>query len=80
MPKTVNAIYKNGVFKPLEKVNIKPNKMIDLVIFPTEEDLPNLVKDQKKNLSRLRGRGKSKLADLSRNHDKYLYQSRQQSS
>jgi predicted DNA-binding antitoxin AbrB/MazE fold protein len=26
MPKTIDSIDENGVFKPLEKVNIKPQK------------------------------------------------------
>lgn len=74
MPKTIDAIYENGVFKPLEKVNIKPQKKIKLVIFPSEEDIPNLVKSQKKFLSRLCGIGKSKLGNLSLNHDKHFKQ------
>lgn len=73
MPKTIDAIYENGVFKPLEKVNIESKKKIKLVIFPSEEDIPNLVESQKKSLSRLCGIGRSKLGDLSLNHDKYLY-------
>ena len=34
MPKTIDAIYENGVFKPLEKVNIESKKKIKVVIFP----------------------------------------------
>ncbi len=74
MPKTIHAIYKDGVFKPLQKVNIKPNQKIELLIFPSEEDIPELVKAQKEALSTLCGVGKSGLSDLSRMHDKYLYQ------
>jgi len=48
MPKTIDAIYENGVFKPLEKVNIKPKKKLKLVMFPSKEDIPNLVESQKK--------------------------------
>lgn len=74
MPKMIHAIYKNGVFKPLQKVKIKPNQKIELLIFPSQEEIPELVKAQKKALSKLCGVGKSGLSDLSRRHDKYLYQ------
>lgn len=69
----IHAIYKDGVFKPLQKIKIKPNQKIELLIFPSEEEIPELVKAQKKVLSKLRGVGKSELSDLSRRHDKYLY-------
>ena len=74
MLKTIHAIYKDGVFKPLQKVNIKSNQKIELLVFPSEEEIPELVKAQKKALSKLCGIGESGLSDLSRRHDKYLYQ------
>lgn len=77
MSKTIHAIYKKGVFKPLEKVNIKPNQKIELLIFPSEEEITELVKSQRKALSKLCGIGESGLSDLSRRHDKYLYQKSQ---
>lgn len=80
MPKTIDAIYEDGVFKPLEKVNLKHNKKIELVIFPTEEDIPDFMKAQKKTLSRLCGIGCSNLGDLGRNHDKYLYRETHETS
>lgn len=58
----------------MEKVNIKPNQKIELLIFPSDEEIPELVKSQKKALSKLCGVGNSGLSDLSREHDKYLYQ------
>ena len=73
MLKTIHAIYKDGVFKPLQKVNIKSNQKIELLIFPSEEEIQKLVKTQKKALSKLCGVGKSGLSDISRRHDKYLY-------
>lgn len=80
MPKTIDAIYEDGVFKPLEKINLKHNKKIELVIFPIEGDIPDLVKAQKKTLSKLCGIGHSNLGDLSRNHDKYLYREKHETS
>ncbi len=73
MPKMIHAIYKDGVFKPLQKVTVKPNQKIELLVFPSEQEIPELVKAQKKALSKLCGIGKSGLSDLSRRHDKYLY-------
>lgn len=78
MIKVIHAIYKDGVFKPLQKVNIKSNQKFELIIFPSEEAIPELVKAQKKALSKLCGIGESGLADLSRRHDKYLYRRGQQ--
>ena len=32
MPKTVEAIYENGVFKPLEKIDLKQHQKIEIFI------------------------------------------------
>ncbi|MEK6546184.1 MAG: antitoxin family protein [Nitrospinota bacterium] len=32
MPKTVEAIYENGVFKPLEKIDLKEHQKIEIFI------------------------------------------------
>lgn len=80
MSQTITAIYEDGVFKPLQKVNIKPHQKAELIIFPEEkasplpEDAQKLVKAQKKALRKLCGIGNSGLSDIAENHDKYLYQ------
>ncbi len=32
MPKVIEAIYENGVFKPLQKVNFRPGSKVRIVI------------------------------------------------
>ena len=68
MSQVINAIYENGVFKPLENVSIKEHKRVRIII-------ENEVESQEKNsLS-----GIIDIAtdcpdtDLSIHHDKYLY-------
>lgn len=79
MSQTIKAIYEDGVFKPLQKVNIKPHQKAELIVFPEEEtdlspeDARKLVESQKKALSKLCGIGNSGIGDIGRNHDKYLY-------
>ncbi|MEW6556038.1 MAG: antitoxin family protein [Elusimicrobiota bacterium] len=70
---TVTAVYENGIFRPLEKVKLPEHKKIQLMIFPAEEEIPQLVKSQKKALKKYCGIIKSGRTDVSRNHDKYLY-------
>ncbi len=80
MSQTITAIYEDGVFKPLQKVNIKPHQKAELIIFPEgefsllPEDAQKLVKAQKKALAKFVGIGNSGLSDVAENHDKYLYQ------
>ncbi len=78
MSQTITAIYEDGVFKPLQKVNIKPHQKAELIIFPEEADLSpeearKLVESQKKALAKFCGIGNSGLSDVAQNHDKYLY-------
>ncbi len=70
MPKTIEAIYENGVFKPLEKVNIPEHKKLRITLTNKAESktrercsLAGII-DIAKNCSD---------SDLSINHDKYLY-------
>jgi predicted DNA-binding antitoxin AbrB/MazE fold protein len=69
MAKTIEAIFENGVFKPLEKVDIKEHEKV-LVIFPypgenqTKECSLYGIIDIAKDCSD---------TDLSIHHDKYLY-------
>ncbi len=70
MSHIINAIYENGVFKPLEKVAIKEHEKIKLIIanetahLPAEECSLAGIIDIAKDCSD---------TDLSIHHNKYLY-------
>ena len=70
MSKVINAIYEDGVFKPLEQVDIKEHKKVKIILATeieyaiTEEcNLAGII-DVAKDCSD---------TDLSSHHDKYLY-------
>jgi len=80
MPKTITAIYEDGVFKPLQKVDIKPHQKAKIIISQEEdfinlspEEARKLAESQRKALARFCGIGHSGLSDVAENHDKYLY-------
>ena len=70
MPKVIEAIYENGVFKPLEKVDIEEHKRIKIILpskieyAPSEECTLEGIIDIAKDCFN---------TDLSTHHDKYLY-------
>ena len=70
MHKAIDVVFEDGVFKPLEKVNVKEHKKIKILL--TEE-----VEYTSKEACTLAGIidiAKDCLdIDLSTNHDKYLY-------
>jgi len=41
MPKVIEAIYENGVFKPLEKVDIEEHKRIKIILPSKIEYIPS---------------------------------------
>ncbi|MBI5197352.1 MAG: antitoxin family protein [Nitrospirae bacterium] len=70
MSKVIDAIYENGVFKPLEKVDIMEHKRVKIILATEIEtaereacDLSGIV-DIAKDCPD---------TDLSSHHDKYLY-------
>jgi len=76
MTKTVNAIYEDGVFKPVKKVQLPEHERFRLTISPLEEgesEIKKTVTMQKRALKKLIGIGSSGSSDGSVNHDKYLY-------
>lgn len=73
MSNSVTAIYEDGVFRPLQKVNLPEHQKIKLIILQNEDDSINLVKFQKKALTKLSGIGNSGFTDIARKHDKFLY-------
>ena len=68
MPKTVEAVYEEGVFRPLEKVKLHEHQKVELSIY-TEDEKAEAVKAA---LSII-GIGKSAIRDASIKHDEYLY-------
>lgn len=70
MSKVINAIYEDGVFKPLEKVDIKEHKKVKIILATeveyavTEECSLAGIIDIAKDCPD---------TDLSSHHDKYLY-------
>ncbi len=74
----VSAVYENGVFKPMDEISLREHSRVSLVISSIDlelgDDSPETVKSQKEALAELIGIGSSGLADVSDNHDKYLYQ------
>jgi predicted DNA-binding antitoxin AbrB/MazE fold protein len=70
MPKVIDAVFENGVFKPLEKVNFPEHKKLKIILEGQPEDtsgeicsLTGII-DIAKDCSD---------TDLSSHHDKYLY-------
>ena len=70
MSESLKVIYENGVFKPLQKVNLKEHQKLELIIKRAIKDAS--VSKQKSPL-RLIGLFESDVDDLAVNHDTYLY-------
>jgi len=70
MPKVIEAIYENGVFKPLEKIDIEEHRKIKIV-------LPSEIESASQKECTLEGIidiAKDCFdTDLSTHHDRYLY-------
>ncbi len=71
MTEAIPAVYKDGKFKPLQKVNLPEHKHVHLILIPDEE--AELLNSQKKELSRITGIGRGNKTDVVRKHDRYLY-------
>ena len=72
MSKSISAIYEDGMFKPLQHINLREHQRVKLEIIPELET--SLVESQKRALLEIAGIGNSGLTDVARNHNKYLYQ------
>jgi predicted DNA-binding antitoxin AbrB/MazE fold protein len=72
MIKAIVAVYEDGIFKPLQKIDLPEHKHVHLVVIP-EEDV-RLLELQKKELSSIIGIGKSGISDVSHRHDQYIYE------
>lgn len=71
MSEAIPAVYEDGMFKPLQKVDLPEHKHVHLILIPEEEAA--LLKFQKKELSKIVGIGRSGKTDVARKHDRYLY-------
>ncbi|MDQ3130687.1 MAG: DUF104 domain-containing protein [Acidobacteriota bacterium] len=62
---TVEAIYENGVFRPLQKVNFQEGEKVEIIIkLPEEKDSAEMIPDLAIDLE---------ISDLATNVDYYLY-------
>ena len=71
MTESIPAVYEDGIFKPLQKVNLPEHKHVHIMVMPEEE--VELLESQKKALSGIIGKGSSGLTDVAGKHDRYLY-------
>lgn len=71
MSEAIPAVYEDGMFKPLQKVDLPEHKHVHLILIPEEEAA--LLKSQTKELSKIVGIGRSGKIDVARKHDRYLY-------
>lgn len=68
MSKVIEAIYENGVFKPLTKPHLKEHEKVELTVSTKVE-----IDDAVKNALSIIGIGESPFKDASIKHDEYLY-------
>jgi len=70
MLKTIEVIYENGVFKPIDKVDLKEHEKIRIIL-QTEVDRPSSNGNKLEGIFNIAGDCTD--SDLSVDHDKYLY-------
>ena len=84
MARAFNAMYENGVFKPLEKVRLKNKQRVRLTVIekplkrvakstPKRRQVPSQADGDSHPAQRIVGLFKSGTHDLAKNHDGYLY-------
>lgn len=71
MTESIPAVYEDGIFKPLQKVNLPEHKHVHIMVMA--EDELELLQSQQKALSKIIGKGSSGLTSVSSEHDRYLY-------
>ncbi len=72
MSKVIEAIFENGIFKPLRETHLKNLQRVKIEILSQDDE--SMVEAQKKVLLEIAGLGKSGLTNVARKHDNYLYQ------
>ncbi len=86
MPRAFNAMYENGVFKPLGKIRLKNKQKVKLTVVENRRPLKRVAKSAPKRRQTPRQIAveshpsqsivalfKSGAHDLAKNHDSYLY-------
>ncbi len=68
MPKTIEAVYEDGVFKPLKKIRLNEHQKVELNVFTEDE-----INDITKTAFSIIGIGESAFKDTAQKHDEYLY-------
>jgi len=68
---TIEAVYEDGVFKPLEKVYLKEHTRVRVLVLPTTDKA--LIKAQKSALKKIVGISHSGHKDTARRHNEYIY-------
>ncbi|MBM4276252.1 MAG: DUF104 domain-containing protein [Deltaproteobacteria bacterium] len=71
MSKVIEAIFENGIFRPLKEAHLKNHQRVRIEILSEGEEF--LVERQKKILLKVAGLGRGNSANVARKHDKYLY-------
>jgi len=70
MPRTIEAIYEDGVLKPLDKIRFREHSKIRIIL-PAEAEEPAAEDETLDGIIDIAGDCTD--SDLSVNHDKYLY-------
>jgi len=68
MPKTIEAIYENGVSKPIKKIRLREHEKVELSVLTASE-----MDDMAQRALSIIGIGESGLKDTAQKHDEYLY-------
>jgi predicted DNA-binding antitoxin AbrB/MazE fold protein len=71
MTESIPAVYEDGIFRPLQKVNLPEHKHVHIMVMPEDEE--ELLQSQQKALSKIIGKGSSGLTNVASEHDRYLY-------
>jgi predicted DNA-binding antitoxin AbrB/MazE fold protein len=72
MPKTIEAIYEGGVFKPLTRIRLNERQKVELNVYTKDE-----IDDLNKTAFSIIGIGESAFKDTAQKHDEYLYGKKQ---
>jgi len=68
---TIAAIYENGVFRPLQPLQLQEHQEVRIIVITG--DSAALAASQRQVLAELAGMGSSGRSDISTAHDSYLY-------
>jgi predicted DNA-binding antitoxin AbrB/MazE fold protein len=71
MSKVIEAIFENGLFRPLTELNLRNHQRVKIEILSENDE--SLAEAQKKILMEFAGLQKSNFTDVARNHDQYIY-------